>query len=293
MAKYTIELRDVIKNHGTIFPFNYEFYDEKKRFDFESDFVKHFYFREICTPDVKQFIAFLEDKMHVVFPAYNEALKALQIEYNVLDNYFLSETTSRTVESKGKSSGVSSSRGHTFEDTQTNTTGKSTNDGETSVNNSETVNGNTSKTSAGTAKTNSKSVKKGLDTPQGAIDFSDNRYVTGLNEETADGTNTTNGNETGTDNRTTTGEGKTTNKNTQNDESSITVTGEGRTIADNNTRTDRADATTEKTEIIHKGNIGVDSDAVMIQKHLKLQQLIANTKKMFFDECEDLFILVM
>ena len=396
MSKYTIELRDIVNNGRNIFPFAYEFYDENKRAKFERDFIRHFYFREIGCETVDRFILNLEDKMNTVFPVYNAMLKATEIEYNVLDNYYLSETTKRSVKSEGKSSGVSSTVGQLFEENNTETsetlqgTGENTQNetgtSETSHNetsetlktgsdtlnrsneitgvkteistsetitnensqndttNSETIDGTVTKTSEGLKRDETSMIKKFLDTPQGLTDLDDTRYITTLNSDTGVNIETTESTETSTDKQTKTGSGtadfmkqgtetvenqtsgndKTTeigadtravtetvsgeasgttageterefSENTsvnQDTTGSVIYKGEQKTTNDNNTRHKTDNLSTEETEVIHKGNIGVDSDAVMIQKHLKLQQLLAKTFQMFFDECEDLFMMV-
>lgn len=376
MAKYTIELRDIVENGRNIFPFPYEFYDEKQRAKFERDFIRHFYFREIGCETVDRFILNLEDKMNTVFPVYNAMLKAGQIEYKVLDNYYLSETTKRTVESKGKSSGVSSTVGQTFDDQQTDTTESMSGSGTGSQNEtgtSETVHNSTSETvgtgketktetgssetstsetvdsenttentvegkttKSGTGSTVSEQLvyKKFLDTPQGLTNLSDSKYLTTLNQDESNGSTDSENSETSNENQTTSGSGTTDTTTTgesstdttangetnteSNSETTVSDTttgetgrnateetsvnqdstanviykGEQRTTADNNTRLQNDNKSVEETEIIHSGNIGVDSDAVMLQKHLKWQQLIAKTFQMFFDECEDLFMLV-
>lgn len=300
MAEYTIELRTIIEGGVDIFRFPYEFYDDAQRKKFERDFIRHFYFREIGVPSIDRFILNLEDKMNTVFPVYNAMLKAGQIKYNVLDNYYLSETTKRTFESEGKSSGVSSTVGQTFDDQQTDTTdvskGNSETIGHSETDNTVTNTGTVTKVTDGETTVDQTIDKKFLDTPQGLTDLTDSKYLTTLNQDKTNGkTNTddtvtdTTDLQTVTDGQTDTRDTVTTNNETT---GSVTVKGEQRTTADNNTRTRNDNRSSEETEVIHKGNIGVDSDAVMIQKHLKLQQLIANTFKMFFDECEDLFMMV-
>lgn len=348
MAKYTIELREIVENGRNIFPFSYEFYDEKMRSKFERDFIRHFYFREIGCETIDRFILNLQDKMNTVFPVYNAMLKAGQIKYKVLDNYYLSETTKRMVTSEGKSRGVSSSVGQTFDDQQTNTTesasniqnetgtSESTRNGvsetvgtskdtktekvDTITSSNGTAESNTTKKGSGTSSSDQNVDKRFLDTPQGAISLNNTKYVTSMSLDIINGTTENSTTETATDQQTTTGagttdtkvEGETNSENnsttnttdtttgetgrdfSENQESmgSVTHKGEQRTTADNNTRLMSDNKSMEETEVIHAGNIGVESDAVMIQKHLKLQQLIAKTFQLFFDECEDLFMLV-
>ncbi len=361
MAEYTIELRDAIKAYGNIFDFSYDFYDNKRKPEFERNFIRHFYFREICTEPIERFKLLLEDKMKTIFPYYNELFKTAAIEYSVLDNYDIRETTTLKRENEGASSGESFSVGkiqneqetETNEDRTTNKVGEgnatttksrtetgssetnrtATSDTErsetvnTTVDTDETLNGSKVRTGSETETGDSENIKKYLDTPQGQTNLSDSKYLTTLNHDTENHGNTKTFNDlTDTTNETKTVDGKTdtltdgeshtetdetisksdsleigdeeTTKNTDEVDETETAkttnkfTGEERTTADNNTRTRSKGSTTETIEHTRKGNIGVDTDADMIQKHIKLQKILTQIEKMFFDECEDLFMLV-
>ena len=115
-------------------------------------------------------------------------------------------------------------------------------------------------------------------------------------ETNTDKTITTNETKSKTDNLSSDGNETVTNidtvNETENAKTTNTFTGEERTTADNNTRTRSEGYTTETIEHTKKGNIGVDTDADMIQKHIALQKILTQIEKMFFDECEDLFMLV-
>ena len=169
-------------------------------------------------------------------------------------------------------------------------------------------------------------IKKFLDTPQGSVDLSDSKYLTTLNHDTADrhnerdgstsdtGTVTTDedttthtetdGNSTTTDVEKITGEtgrdltenGEVNTENTANAKENATgkveFTGQQRTTNDGAIKSRSEGETKETVEFTRKGNIGIDTDADMIQKHIKLQQILKKIELMFFDECEDLFMQV-
>ena len=355
MAKYTIELREIVK-HRNIFNFDYPFYDEKKRPDFEKAFIRNFYFREIGVETIDRFLFELETKMLTVFPYYNELFKVNQIEYSVLDNYSLKETTTINRENTGKSSGVSSSVGQTADsqtsESEENRNGQTTGNTSGSSNTDRTENGSTSGTTSGTAETNKTGSTSGTssesgtintsgsvneessgnveeqkrhhDTPQGKLSLNDGKYLTKLDHDTAEtsGTKTTDntsessesksGESSGTTSEngttetseTTSGTSETTGNEKQisSSESSgtskeeatskTTFNSEEFTTADTNTRAYKNDKMSESMEVIRKGNIGIDTDADMIQKHIKLQQILKKIELMFFEECEDLFMLV-
>lgn len=364
MADYTIELRDVINSGIPIFDFPYDFYDEKKRLDFEKKFVKHFYFREIGCETVDRFKMYLEDKMNTVFPYYNELFKSADIEYEILDNYKLTETYTRKVENDNKQSAISSTVGQTFgnQDTETNqnrtvntvgtfdgtengketekgkstteasgisnTTKNETDEGETTKTNNSTANNSETKTNNVNVNGNSDTVKKFLDTPQGQVDLSNSKYLTTLNhdktdnEQSTEGTETTTGNqtvegtETSNDTRTTNGlsntetndnsetnsenekttvntiEQDTTGKETTVDNVTGSLHSEEKSTTDNNTRMYSNGEQNETYTLSRRGNIGVDTDSDAIEKHNRLQKTLKRIELMFFEECEDLFMLV-
>lgn len=360
MADYTIELRTIVENGTPIFDFPYDFYDESKRLQFEENFIRHFYFREIGCETIDRFKWYLADKMRVVFPYYNELFKSASIKYDVLDNYKLTETYTRIVESNNKGGGVSSTVGRltdeqkteTDESRTTNTTGnivddkldETTETGKSTTTSSETVDNDTTTTSTtnGTTKSTTESsgtkttegsgtnsnetTEKFLDTPQGAVDFSNAKYLTTLKgvdatgeqtnntTETASNTATENGttnqttNGLGTSDTTTNGESETdTTRNGKNTVLTITDTtgkektdgklstvsnGEQVSSQDNNTRHYATGESSETYTLTRRGNIGVDTDSDAIEKHNRLQKTLRNIEKMFFDECEDLFMLV-
>lgn len=344
MAKYTVELRAIVESGEKIFNFPYAFYDEAKRPEFERKFIQHFYFREIGSETIDRFKWFLRDKMETVFPFYNKMFEAAAIEYNILDNYNLTEEITISRENQGKTSGISSTVGQVLGDQSTeskqnrvtDTTGNVTNDGtdtetektETDTTNSSTTNttttdtasgtSNGSKTTSGKSETTGNVVKKFLDTPQGQTDLSATTYLTTLNHDVEDTTVNNNGTETstgstssesnGTNKTTVSGSGDSdtdrtltrktnttqtsTGKETASDTLEGTVHDEQRTTQDNNTRTYVDNHTSETQTTVRKGNIGVDTDSDAIEKHLRLQKTLTQIERMFFDECEDLFMMI-
>lgn len=304
MADYTIELRHVVGNGHNIFDFNYPFYDESKRLEFEEKFIRHFYFREIGHPSIDRFKHYLRDKMLVAFPYYNELFKAATIEYSILDNYKLTEEFTMERNDAGKSGVVSSTVGQFFGKQESESEQERVTDSVGHVNvvgkdtDKETTNGETSGHSNTDTTNGEHLVKKYLDTPQGLTDISDSKYLTSLNDDdkTATGSATTDesGNSSTTRNaeRNTLSNQKTTGKDTETGKASVTTSDEQKTTHDNNTRTQMEGKQTEKHTLVRSGNIGVDTDSDMIEKHIRLQKTLRNIERMFFDECEDLFMLV-
>ena len=304
MANYTLELRQIVESGRNIFPFHYDFYDEKKRSKFERDFIRHFYFYEIGSETIDRFILHLEDKMNTVFPFYNTLLKTAQTEYSYLENYDMKEETVVTRDTEGKVAGVSSSVGQVFDtqSTTSETAGNSsekgtsentrTNHSETDTTNSETVDSETANSK------NGNNVKKFLDTPMGQVNLTNSNYVTNVTQDDYQESGT------GSEDRTTTSEGASetdgtetaageTNLDRESSETTeSTLNGEQKTTADNNTRSETIGKETIKTEHFRHGNIGVQTATDMMEKHIELQKKLSRILEMFFEECHDLFMMV-
>lgn len=332
MADYTIELRTILASGYDIFRFPYEFYDPKQKHRFEESFIRHFYFREIGCETVDRFIWYLEDKMKTVFPYYNELFKTTLMEYNILENAYMTETTTITRDTLGTTNGVSSTVGRISDQQQTDISDARSTETSSSSETDSTITkqeaGSTSETKNGTATTEGtvtettatetestdtrSDLKKFLDTPQGAVDLSDNSYVTNVNQDSTNGTghsetdgtkttetdttvttaDTSEGSsersETTTDHGTTSGTGSESVEGT----SATTHTGEQVSNSDNNTRAESVGKMIEKTEYNRHGNVGVDTDSDAIFKHMKLQKVLKQIELLFFEECEDLFMQV-
>lgn len=304
MANFTIELREIVESGRNIFPFQYDFYDEKKRLEFERAFIRHFYFREIGVPTVDRFIFNLQDKMATVFPYYNKLFATAQMEYNILDNYYITEKTEKTQENRGRFKGKASSVGRDFGEAQS----VSDYEGNASEVNSENVLNesersesladNKETTNHETVTATQTDVKKFLDTPQGAVNLDDNKYVTTLNHDVEKKDTEKNLTENVVDNQTITGtqnsETETNGTKTNNSESKteITQTTEQKRSEDSNSNSESERSDKTVMEFTRRGNIGVDTDADMLQKHIKLQKVLQQIELMFFNECEDLFMLV-
>ena len=113
-----------------------------------------------------------------------------------------------------------------------------------------------------------------------------NSETTGNSEENSESNSERNLSGSTTGNEVTNGTGSATGK------TETTGSGEQKSTLDNNTRRFSEGTQTEKSVYTKKGNIGVDTDSDMIQKHIKLQKVLRKIELMFFDECEDLFMLV-
>lgn len=211
MAKYTTELRSICEVYAgyneeqgynnvndviekalpKIFDFDFPIYDEKYRNVLETKIVKHFYTREICAETVGRWKLFLNERLNLIMPYYNQRYKSTLIEFNPL--YDVDLTTEHSKNNGGNSESNSNS--------DSNRTYSRTDDYERNLK------------SNSTNEENSDAWQTYNDTPQGALTgIENNEYLTNAthNKETNDSSsNTLN---TGSDSRNINDKDNTTNQ---------------------------------------------------------------------------------
>lgn len=135
MANYTIPIYKIARDKNfKLFNFEYKFYDEKLKEDFEKQFIDHFWINEIGFETVGLFQQRLKSILNDLYPKYSQLyeseLKAKDI--NFLLNKDLKETIERDVKSNKIDNNVS--QGTTKTDTHATNTDK-TNYKESNVDN--------------------------------------------------------------------------------------------------------------------------------------------------------------
>lgn len=97
MAKYTLELRHF---ENMVFDFEYNFYSEEARKNFEKKFIDHYYFNEIGFETVQRFKHNLKEYLNRVMPYYDQLyqieLRCKEIDFML--NKDLKETFIRELE---------------------------------------------------------------------------------------------------------------------------------------------------------------------------------------------------
>lgn len=327
MARYSVELRDIIKSGVNIFNFNYEFYDPNKKADFETKFINHFYFREIGVETVGKFMHYLKCKCDETLPYYNMLFRTALIDYQKTINYSLTETLTREFNKEDKTTGTMKSDGTKSDNTTiTNvadgTRSNTLNNDKTNTLNSKTDHTDTNnftKTSSTeetgnnhnsiTVDVDNKNVES--DTPSGLLSMSNiknNVYASKANIQdnltTTNDVLSTSANKTLTDTEKTTNtttdtingttQDKTVETNTETTHESNTGMNNNNGSFNNNTNTSQntTGVENETTTRTTTGSYGVITEADMLQKHIALQQTLTTILTKFFDECEDLFMQI-
>lgn len=182
MSSYTTELRNICQYlvgnkederaevviaaaAPLIFDFSYPFYDESKRTEFQENFVRHFYMREIGQETYGLWKHQLIDWMKLEMPYYNQLFKSAQLEFDPLEDVHYT----RDVAERGtsKASSVHSENGGT------------------------TGSGTTKNTSNGTNNGTNSSVTKYNDTPQDNVNSISDGYMTAAQQVSGTTSNTT------------------------------------------------------------------------------------------------------
>ena len=98
MEKTTLTLGEIVENNVDIFDFDYPFYNEERRKQFEQHFIEHFYFDEIGQETVARFKQRLKIKLNLIMPYWNKIFLADELEQRILDNYSVIETYESNIE---------------------------------------------------------------------------------------------------------------------------------------------------------------------------------------------------
>ena len=284
MANYTMTIAEMMCDKLTqdIFPSDYEFYvdDEKARKSFEDKFIKHYYYREIGFESPFMFTQKLESHLLLNMPywkqLYQTELEARDI--NFLLNKDLKETFIREIESENQTSGTNTTQQNATSSNTVSQTGNSTNtssttqEGTSSTENSLTQNG----TSSNTHKESS---------------ISDGVAVSSLTEGYLTGTSSDDGTTSNTESSTSSGENTSKITSTSSDEMESTGTASGSNDVETTGTTKQTDngTSTERTELLSQGNIGITSSAQLLKEW---REVLINMDKIIIESCNDLFMKI-
>lgn len=95
MAKYTLELKQLIDEEINIFDFDYDLFDEEYKPILEQKIIDHYYFSEIGAETPARFLHNLKVKMREILVYYNPLYETTRLEQRILDNYDVTETMTR------------------------------------------------------------------------------------------------------------------------------------------------------------------------------------------------------
>lgn len=273
MSKYTTEVRYICENYAgysesqgfdnvdsviasswdKIFG-DFPIWSEDYRSVLACKILKHYYTREIGAETVGLWKLWLNERMELIMPYYNQLYETVNLEYNPLSDTNYTLTGDRDLTGKEETSSVQDSSHKSYD-----------------IKNTVTSNSTTTESSTSTSDTG-KSTDAFSDTPQGAL--------TGLEDMTylSEGRiidTTSSGSVSGSDS----------SVGSESEEGTVNSTGSG-TITD-----DASKVTTNTDDYVEKvvGKRGGGSYQSMIKESI---ELLKNIDNMIIEELKDLFMLV-
>lgn len=129
MSRYTTEVRWIVESEAAahpdryvpnsvddkidiarryIFNFDYPIWNEDYRSVLEHKILRHYYTREICAETVGLWKLWLNDKMNMIMPYYNQLYRSTELEFNPF--YDVDVTTEHTRENEGETTGQTTSQ---------------------------------------------------------------------------------------------------------------------------------------------------------------------------------------
>ena len=106
MGKYTLTIQEILSNNVNIFDFDYSFYNESYKKDFEKKFLDRFLFDEIGAETVARFKHNLRTTLNEIMPYYTHLYETTIYEYNPILNYDLQEVIIRDVSNEQEEEGT-------------------------------------------------------------------------------------------------------------------------------------------------------------------------------------------
>lgn len=138
MSRYTTSLADIVYNLSIgqelpsldakinfslpyIFDFDFPFYKESERTNFEKGIVTNFLFNEICSVPYENWKWRLNAKLNLIMPTYNDLLSAYDTDFEIFENYNVTETANETT-NENNVGNIKSTSNQTTSDNSTTTT---------------------------------------------------------------------------------------------------------------------------------------------------------------------------
>ena len=291
MSKYTTELRFICQAYSKsskvseiisdarlhIFDFEYPIFDEQYREVLETKILKHFYMREIGAETVGLWKLWLDERLNLIMPYYNQLYESTKLVISPLKNFSFDKTHK---DSGGTETNISNDETKTgnnsISETNTNLE-KGKNESSTSIGN--TVQNNNVSVNQST----DESINKFSDTPQGSLSgVTSGEYLT-----TATVDNSTSRETNSAENKqvTTEQQGRT---ETSEKENAFTKTHSG-TYSDKAGNVSKNNFTTTLEYIENVSGITGASESKLLEEYRKT---FLNIDEMVINKLNDLFMLL-
>lgn len=283
-----------------LFNFDYSFFDDEYKQVFETNFIRHFYFREIGFDVMERFKFELENYMRMNIAYWNKLFETELIDYEVLENYKMTEEYKRNVDKNqdidNKQNMTNVSEGKLDANGNVIAKGDSTTSTKDNAKSSGQSTNNTSgKTTAdNTTNTKTKNDEVYSDTPQSNLsgrDYATNATFTENDSDKKGKANTTNtGNETANSSSQTDSIGNQTTESNQQSTNKDTQTTKQSDVGTNNLLGKTKTLTVEDYILTKTGKIGERNYPKMIEEYRAT--LLRIELQIFQEMNKQLFMLI-
>lgn len=254
-----------------VFDFDFPIWDEAYRLTLETKILKHYYMREIGAETVGMWQLWLDERLNLIMPYYNELYKTTVLEFNPL--YDVDLTT--THDGNNKRQGTNTSREERANSKDNSRQGTNTKREEANEDRS----GQAHSTGESHDVHSGGDVSKFSDTPQGSIsDLEKDKYLTNA---------TINSNSSKDDN--TYRRDDSNSSKSKNDLSSVGQFEENERENENGSSDRIGQEEVDTTEKYLHHVIGANGNRTLVSKIVELRAAILNIDKMIIDELSDLF----
>lgn len=125
MSKYTTQVRFIVENYSqegfpisqrieqalpSIFDFNYPLWSESYKRTLEKKIIMHYFNKEIGLETVGLWKFYLEERLNLIMPYYNEMYKTVSNSYDWLEDINVTETYDNTKETSGNMTDTSTGK---------------------------------------------------------------------------------------------------------------------------------------------------------------------------------------
>lgn len=274
MSKYTTQVRFIVENYTTkfegfpmsqrveeslpkIFNFQYPIWDEGYRKTLEKKIIMHYFNKEIGLETVELWKFYLEERLNLIMPYYNEMYKTVSKDFEFLTSYNMQEEYDNT--------GTNISNSNSKNNTTSKQSDESTSNSKDNTHNEGHENGNTT----GTESDTNKILKSDL--PQ--ANFAGKDYGTNLDESEGSSNNKVDS-----------------TKDYNSDSNSAAETKTNSTMNGNSENIASLDATGNTSMKYNRNTKGYNVSPT--QLNLEYRKSLINIDNMIINELYDLFMLI-
>lgn len=315
MGSYTMELRNYIemwsqyetlsireqieKGRTKLFDFDYPLFDPDYKKQFETNFIRKFYMREIGFETEGLFKFQLETWLLINMPYYNKLFESELLQYDPLTNhkFEITKNLTKVLDKTDLRNTTSNRTDDVTNNTEENVTSSTDGTSNQTTNNTSTTDGTESKDKTNTQTSDNFDRQLESTTPDSRLALTANdgegviQYASKINENNENNKLTTVDNADGTNHSETVDEGSALNT-TNVDTTGNSITDSTTNIVGSENRNDKLDSDATETEEYAENRAGKMGDKSYPTLVKEYREALLRIEKQIFEEMQELFMLV-